>query len=560
MDIKKFFVKIGRAFSSTIKRIPPKDNLELKLVISVAFIFIFVIVLLFNLISNNKKIQKLSLNTKSNTSVVSEITTQPEEKQKITTVEKQNINFKMPEKLDFKNVIEAETANVFGDIVIDNVVPGFSGDGYITGFKKDTKAEYLVDIPSAQHYSFSLCLACDSETEVELTINGKKIYNYSVETSTDKKYITISRYGVFLEKGQVLLSVKTLNNDFLLDYIQVSNDVLVYQVNYNIKGELSNKKSSDRTKKLMRFISQNYGKKTISGQYVSNEKNEEIEAIYNATGRKPVIRFGDLGSYSLNGRMFSREIEAAENWAENNGVVGFIWHWKAPLYEAEVYAEKTRFDLSKAYTTKKIALLPIEDIEKLYSEKKISQECLAIIKDIDNISNELKKLQEKDIPVLWRPLHEASGNWFWWGDAGEKNYKWLWELLYNRQVNYHKLNNLIWVWSAQGSQYYIDESMFDIAAIDVYEDGDKDTSYIEQFQWLYSLTNGNKIIALSECGKLPNINLIFRDNAVWSFFGLWYGMYELKDLNYTEKDLEKVKNVYNSDGVLTLDDYISYNE
>lgn len=102
--------------------------------------------------------------------------------------------------------------------------------------------------------------------------------------------------------------------------------------------------------------------------------------------------------------------------------------------------------------------------------------------------------------------------------------------------------------------------MFDIAAIDVYEDGDKDTSYIEQFQWLYSLTNGNKIIALSECGKLPNINLIFRDNAVWSFFGLWYGMYELKDLNYTEKDLEKVKNVYNSDGVLTLDDYISYNE
>ncbi len=560
MDIKKFFIKIGRAVSSTIKRIPPKDNLELKLVISFAFIFIFVIVLLFNLISNSKKIQKLSLNTKSNTVVVSEITTQLEENQKITTVEKQNINFKMPEKVDFKNVIEAETANVFGDIVIDNVVPGFSGDGYITGFKKDTKAEYLVDIPSAQHYSFSLCLACDSETEVELTINGEKVYNYSVETSTDKKYITISRYGVFLEKGQVLLSVKTLNDDFLLDYIQISNDVLVYQVNYNIKGELSNKNSSDGTKKLMRFISQNYGKKIISGQYVSNEKNEEIEAIYNATGRKPVIRFGDLGSYSLNGRMFSKEIEAAEKWAENQGVVGFMWHWKAPLYESEVYAEKTRFDLSKAYTTKKIALLPIEDIEKLYSEKKISQECLAIIKDIDNISNELKKLQEKNIPVLWRPLHEASGNWFWWGDAGEKNYKWLWELLYNRQVNYHKLNNLIWIWSAQGSQYYIDESMFDIAAIDVYEDNDKDTSYIEQFQWIYSLTKGNKIIALSECGKLPNVNLIFRDNAVWSFFGVWYGMYELKDLNYTEKDLEKVKNVYNLDGVLTLDDYISYNE
>ena len=38
--------------------------------------------------------------------------------------------------------------------------------------------------------------------------------------------------------------------------------------------------------------------------------------------------------------------------------------------------------------------------------------------EIDKIRSklvELKKLQASKIPVLWRPLHEAGGKWFWWG-------------------------------------------------------------------------------------------------------------------------------------------------
>jgi mannan endo-1,4-beta-mannosidase len=27
----------------------------------------------------------------------------------------------------------------------------------------------------------------------------------------------------------------------------------------------------------------------------------------------------------------------------------------------------------------------------------------------------LKKLQEANIPVIWRPYHENNGTWFWWG-------------------------------------------------------------------------------------------------------------------------------------------------
>lgn len=34
---------------------------------------------------------------------------------------------------------------------------------------------------------------------------------------------------------------------------------------------------------------------------------------------------------------------------------------------------------------------------------------------MDVIAHELKNFQQADIPVLWRPFHEADDNWFWWG-------------------------------------------------------------------------------------------------------------------------------------------------
>ncbi len=39
----------------------------------------------------------------------------------------------------------------------------------------------------------------------------------------------------------------------------------------------------------------------------------------------------------------------------------------------------------------------------------------ATIRDIDAIAVQLKRLQNEKIPIIWRPLHEAGGKWFWWG-------------------------------------------------------------------------------------------------------------------------------------------------
>ena len=72
--------------------------------------------------------------------------------------------------------------------------------------------------------------------------------------------------------------------------------------------------------------------------------------------------------------------------------------------------------------------------------------------------------------LLWRPLHEASGKWFWWGAKGAAPCKALWNLMYDRMVNHHGLTNLIWVWNSDGADYewYPGDDKVDILARDFY--------------------------------------------------------------------------------------------
>ena len=61
-----------------------------------------------------------------------------------------------------------------------------------------------------------------------------------------------------------------------------------------------------------------------------------------------------------------------------------------------------------------------------------------------------------------------------------------------------------------------------------------------------------KILAISECSTVPDMNAMFRDNAVWSFFGLWYAPYLGE---YTDDNT--LIAIYNSEGALTREDYSS---
>lgn len=463
------------------------------------------------------------------------------------------------EKLDTGNKYQAEECSYGSTLKLEDKITGFEGDGYITGFNKSNKLEFDIEVPSNQHYDLTFCIASDEETNCHIQINDRNTGQF--KTNSEGVFTRITMYGVFLTAGNSKIVISTDGEDIAIDYLEISNNTSLQEIGYNADGELSNSNAGESAKELMQFLTENYGKYVITGQYASDETNKEINLIYSMTGKKPVIRFSALETSSVNYDESFKDIDACADWYRNGGIVGLMWYWKAPGETSSVYADETDFELSNAVTTdiEGLALMPQEDIRALYGEGQLSKECYSIIMDIDNMAGQLMSLKNKGIPVLWRPLHEASGDWFWWGASGADDYRWLWELMYTRMTEYFELDNLIWVWNGQSKEYIVTERMFDIASVDVYISADKEYgSRYEQFASLQDFIGQDKLIALSECSDVPDIDAVFRDNSVWSFFGLWYGNYLMNDdgtlsEEYTTKD-ELVKN-YNSKGAMTLDKY-----
>ena len=136
-----------------------------------------------------------------------------------------------------------------------------------------------------------------------------------------------------------------------------------------------------------------------------------------------------------------------------------------------------------------------------------------------NAAAYLKLLRDADIPVLWRPFHEAAGGWFWWGkDAA--SFKSLWIAMFN-YFKTEGLDNLIWVWTTEGNDadWYPGDQYVDIVGRDVYN---KETADCVSEYTSIAENYGNKIVSLSECGTVGLISEQWASGARWSWFMPWY--------------------------------------
>ena len=139
--------------------------------------------------------------------------------------------------------------------------------------------------------------------------------------------------------------------------------------------------------------------------------------------------------------------------------------------------------------------------------------------DLKNAAAYLKLLRDADIPVLWRPFHEAAGGWFWWGkDAA--SFKSLWIAMFN-YFKTEGLDNLIWVWTTEGndSDWYPGDQYVDIVGRDVYN---KETADCVSEYTSIAENYGNKIVSLSECGTVGLISEQWASGARWSWLMPWY--------------------------------------
>jgi mannan endo-1,4-beta-mannosidase len=294
---------------------------------------------------------------------------------------------------------------------------------------------------------------------------------------------------------------------------------------------------SPNAKRLMNYLADQYGKKIISGQqdasWTKNRGIDMIARVFEDTGKYPAIKgfdflelpndWGDYGRQQLEeaiewwGGMNQNNGDPVEvllpDHPEIHGIVTFCWHWRTGEFN-EFYTERTSFRIP-------------------WKNNKLDTKSAAfkntVIADLDKIAALLKELKDRDIPVLWRPLHEASGNyqygqegWFWWGASGPEPYIALWEYMYYYLANKKGLNNLIWVWNGQHKDWFPNPDTVDIVGTDVYASAKDYGSQKGRFTETLQMVPGkDRMVALTENGQIPDPQACLTDGAMWSWFCTW---------------------------------------
>lgn len=298
---------------------------------------------------------------------------------------------------------------------------------------------------------------------------------------------------------------------------------------------------TESAQKLLDYLSDVAGKQIITGQHTQTIPMEEIDYIYEQTGKKPMLRGFELLAYSpnINYEDATKEcltevyenrgtVETAIEWAkEDKGIVTLSFHWFSPIggHDKSFYAKNTDFDARN---------ILIKD----------SPEQKAFYSDMDVIAKELKKFQEEDIPILWRPFHEAYGEWFWWGAKGAVVASKLYRMMYEYYTNVHRLNHLIWVWNCPIPEAYPGDDCVDVISIDIYMEGFKKTDYKEAYEELVAGTSKDKVAALAEVGYMPDVEMLEKSRVPWAYYMTWSKEFCIGE---QYNSVEHLKSMYASD-------------
>lgn len=312
---------------------------------------------------------------------------------------------------------------------------------------------------------------------------------------------------------------------------------------------------------LLQCLRQIEGEKTLSGATANVNWNiNEAKWVYQHTGKWPVVNFFDyihLPFTQKGGWIDYTDVTEVMNWHRAGGVIGIMWHWNLPTNDGKNYtytpgtgADQTSFDVRKIFEPE-------------------SAEYKQMLKDIDHVASLLKLLRTRKVPVLWRPLHEAGGQWFWWGmDADACNE--LWRVMYKR-FQEAGLDNLIWVWTSaaawnkpysDGYRWYPGDEFVDIVSIDIYNNSSASNINSTCYKFLKKYSP-DKLVALSECGNLATIGKQWKAGARWLYFAPWYDYERTKDTaseafkstDHSSCDAAWWQEAFSNDFVLSRDDF-----
>lgn len=310
-------------------------------------------------------------------------------------------------------------------------------------------------------------------------------------------------------------------------------------------------------KEILNYFESIYGKRTLSA--VWNNQQRLTDTVNSCSGKYPAIIGEDLSGWHEEkwSDLYNRNIQKAIDrlkvyWNEKGGIAQVNFHWGNPLTAGGTFPDSqeeltaTQWNnITRAGTT----------------------EYQTMLSDLNKHLDFLQQLTDADIPVLWRPLHEIDGGWFWWTNQNDpaKTVE-LWKIVYNQMVNVRKMHNFIWVWSSTeinpivyGTDYrkkfYPGDQYVDIIGVDLYHwdfsnTGTRDywngnVSYQNFFDIIQAVAP-TKMVALCEGEALPNAEKSLNGD---SNFAKW-----LYVLPWWASDCSWVKSTYAHEFYLTVDE------
>ena len=416
----------------------------------------------------------------------------------------------------------------------------------------DEGASIRFTVQIDQRDKYRIAVAGDGiggEKQVNCEINGNSC-SFKVN-----QYGEVEIGAFMLNQGSNNIVITPSWTWYHIDYISILGKA--DNLNFDLSPSPVDAQATPAAQKLYQYLYEHFGENTISGMMLGDmssyngdvTQHDDLKAVYQASGKYPLLvgvdmmnATGKSENYSYNIDYTRRMVSAAKDIYRRGGIPAFTWHWRDPSRSTDAfYTADSQVGVSAA-------------LNRDGSWNTSSQLYRYLIQDIDAIADHFLELQDEGMACIFRPLHESSGKWFWWGREGAQNFQKLYHLLYHEMVDVKGVHNVIWVWNAgaddqdwdPGSEYY------DVVSADIYNPAFDYQSCYPTFDQLKQLTRGKKIIALSENGPIPDMDKEVEDRAVWSWWMPWYETWNGGYVKQTSN--EQWRKTMNDSRILTLGD------
>jgi mannan endo-1,4-beta-mannosidase len=228
--------------------------------------------------------------------------------------------------------------------------------------------------------------------------------------------------------------------------------------------------------------------------------------VKDAAGDYPAVYGWELGGLeareekNIDGVPFKKMREFIKEGYERGGVITISWHARSPLG-----APKGAWDTTHGTVA---SILSGGTNHLLYK---------AWLDELAKFFLSLKGPQGEAIPVLFRPFHELTGNWFWWcrNACTTEQFKALWRFTQYYLQEEKKVHNLLYVYNTSGDfktkeeflERYPGDDMVDMISFDTYQYDDpvKSDRFVKNTNFQLGLieeiaAGKNKLTALAETG------------------------------------------------------------